>query len=510
MSLLLNSAILALPLAFALWIVLRFTPRRHLNAATRYFIWWITFAVTLALPLLFVHPHRATAAGAAASDIVAIRVVQIETARSAAGPIPFGLPVQVPAWLIRYLLIAWALWSAILVARLFFNFRAIDRAQSRGVAMVPPLPVPSPVRVILASVSTPLVTGPVHRFILIPSHLPAQLSACDLNRVIFHEAAHLARRDDLAKFIERFVIALAPWHIALRFIARQIDLEREIACDDRVVESTGDACGYADCLTRVVELCGGVRQSYAAAMAGRVSHLSQRVESLLQSAGSHAPSLRFFRAAPFAAAVLLLAMLTLRAPRLVAFAAPPQATAAPHTAAAEPPALPSPDPVPAPAPVAPPVPRPAPQLPPTSQTGARHLVIYLDLLSLSPDDFDRAIAASRKFIDTKLGDTDLVAIMAAASSLIVKQDFTADRGRLRTVLENLVYDAPSGGASPDYSLAALDTAVRMLGQLKVRKSLIYFSVAPLPDNRAAYQALINDLARADVAIYAIDARGIVR
>jgi len=204
MSLLLNSAILAVPLAAVLWIALRLTPRRLLNAATRYFIWWIAFAATLALPLLFVHPHHPPARGVAVSDIVAIRVVQNAAAKSAAGPIPFRLPVQIPASLVGYLLIAWALWSAVLLARLLFTVRAIHRARSRGVPAPPPLSGPSLPRVILASVSTPLATGPVHRSILIPSHLPARLSARDLDRVILHEAAHLARRDDLAKLTSAY------------------------------------------------------------------------------------------------------------------------------------------------------------------------------------------------------------------------------------------------------------------------------------------------------------------
>ena len=64
-----------------------------------------------------------------------------------------------------------------------------------------------------------------------------------------HEAAHLARWDDYGLLAQRFIEALFPWHPVVRWITRQMDLEREVACDDFVVEATGQARQYASCLT---------------------------------------------------------------------------------------------------------------------------------------------------------------------------------------------------------------------------------------------------------------------
>jgi beta-lactamase regulating signal transducer with metallopeptidase domain len=48
-----NGAILSALLTIVVWVALRITPRRALNAATRYAIWWIVLLATLALPLSY-------------------------------------------------------------------------------------------------------------------------------------------------------------------------------------------------------------------------------------------------------------------------------------------------------------------------------------------------------------------------------------------------------------------------------------------------------------------------
>src|SRR5260370_20138390 len=106
-----------------------------------------------------------------------------------------------------------------------------------------------------------------------------------------HEAAHLARGDDVALVLQRLLQAVFALHPVVHWIARRIDLEREIACDDFVIEATGQPRPYAACLTRVVELIGGVRASLVGAAAtDERSHLATRVEMLLDKSrrtGTH-------------------------------------------------------------------------------------------------------------------------------------------------------------------------------------------------------------------------------
>src|SRR5260370_42364254 len=97
-----------------------------------------------------------------------------------------------------------------------------------------------------------------------------------------HEAAHLARGDDVALVLQRLLQAVFALHPVVHWIARRIDLEREIACDDFVVEATGQPRPYAACLTRVVELTGGGRTSPGPAAAERAPPAASRRGMLLE------------------------------------------------------------------------------------------------------------------------------------------------------------------------------------------------------------------------------------
>src|SRR6185437_16264838 len=64
----------------------------------------------------------------------------------------------------------------------------------------------------------------------------------------------------------------------------------------------------------------------------------------------------------------------------------------------------------------------------------------------------------------------------------------------------------------DRQLAALQTAVKMLGTLNEKKSLIYFASGLRlngTNNQAQLQATTNAAVRANVSFYPIDARGLV-
>ncbi len=133
-----------------------------------------------------------------------------------------------------------------------------------------------------SEIATPMAAGLGSPSILIPAQLFSELDADELDQIGLHETAHLARRDDYALIAQRAIEALFALHPVVRWIARRIDLEREIACDDFVIAATGRARPYAACLTRVVELAGGVRGSLiAAAATEEPSHLARRVEMLL-------------------------------------------------------------------------------------------------------------------------------------------------------------------------------------------------------------------------------------
>jgi hypothetical protein len=93
---------------------------------------------------------------------------------------------------------------------------------------------------------------------MVSSRLIAALAPEELDQIVMHEHAHLARYDDWLRFIQSAVTALCGLHPAVHFISARIDLEREAACDDRVVSQTGAADRYASCLANAADL--GCRQ----------------------------------------------------------------------------------------------------------------------------------------------------------------------------------------------------------------------------------------------------------
>jgi beta-lactamase regulating signal transducer with metallopeptidase domain len=352
-----DGAILSVPIAAAVWLLLRLTPRRFLNATTRYAAWWA--ALLLVMYLLIPREHKVvrtppSAAGAQPS------VVELAQSTRIVVPIKAS-PIS---W-IRWILTAWLVLSLLLLLRLAASYRWMRGRRTRAVEA--PLELrdraqdwlalrPGARLAVSEEILRPMAIGPWRPTILIPSRLLDGLDAEDLDQVILHEAAHLARRDDFWLLIQRVVEALLPLHPVVRWITRQIDLEREIACDDLVVETLRNPRSYARCLTRVVELSGNVRGSLAAATAvGDLSHLARRINMLLDKTGSTGTRLIKARLGAFVAMLILFGWMGERTPGLVSFAVAQVAQAA---QAATPPVAPSSVPQPpAPAPAAAPKPQ---------------------------------------------------------------------------------------------------------------------------------------------------------
>jgi VWFA-related protein len=177
-------------------------------------------------------------------------------------------------------------------------------------------------------------------------------------------------------------------------------------------------------------------------------------------------------------------------------------------------------------------------IPPAGDTRYRDrrlLVLYFDLTAMPPADQMRAYGAAQRFIDTQMQPSDVLAIMTFAGGAVrVKQDFTADRGALKEVIQTLIFgDDKDGDGIPDNTdigtafgqddaefsilntdrqLSALQTAATMLRALPEQKSLIYFASGLRlngVDNQAQLRATTNAAIRANVALSPIDARGLV-
>src|SRR3984957_3045523 len=169
----------------------------------------------------------------------------------------------------------------------------------------------------------------------------------------------------------------------------------------------------------------------------------------------------------------------------------------------------------------------------------RLLVFFLDFSSMGIPEQLRAQDASLEYLDKHITKDDMVAIMLYTSQIYVKTDFTADR----EVLTQIIKDLPIGEMSEmagladtgdannedtgaafvadetefnifntDQKLAAIEQAARMLSALPEKKALIYFASGVSKtgiDNQAQLEATINSAMKSNLAIYPIDARGLM-
>ena len=182
---------------------------------------------------------------------------------------------------------------------------------------------------------------------------------------------------------------------------------------------------------------------------------------------------------------------------------------------------------------------PAPAVPEKLDLRDRRLVVlFFDLSSMQPDDIDRAVEAAQKFVNQQMTPSDLIGIISLGSSLVVNQDFTADRAQLDKVLAALspttgagfeagttgdTEDTPDTGQdftaddteynvfNTDRRLEALQAVAESLSRIEQKKSIVYFSSGldgTGAENQAQLRNAVNRAIQGNVAIYPMDMRGL--
>lgn len=342
----LNSLWQAVALAAAAWVAMRSMPR--MNAATRHVLWWAVLSVILVLPMSPV----ILAKWQALSEPVAGQAAAIPPAALAVEPITLGTeanrtsvtPQPTPAGSAAPLELragAWptlvvAVWSAVLLlqlGRIAWSYGYLRRVKRRAHRASPELGrnfdawmmscgVHRPARLLVSSeIVSPMAVGFRHPAVILPAPLLQQFQEPELDHVLLHELAHIARQDDWWNLCARLAGALLALHPVAAWVLRHIEREREIACDDWVVSMTGDARPYAASLARLFELCFARRRMLlASGMAGRASHLGERIEMLLHRSREFTPKASMARVALSTAVLLAFAIAGAQAPRWVAFA----------------------------------------------------------------------------------------------------------------------------------------------------------------------------------------------
>ncbi len=310
---LLNSVWQAVILFLILWFVLRVV--RVGNATTRYTVWCLALAYVLALPLVnllnptsepppssyeanrpTLKPTAAIALAEPGSVAVTrprtkpaevdrpdgplvewmapmiVRDLEVAATGSVVEASALSFPIRLSPgqWPLFLLAVWWAVASALLF-RVFWSYRhlsflkrtskPVDERYDQRLQHWKELSGSRRAVSLRCSneVTGPMAVGLASPVILLPRPLLKKLSVEEVDQVGLHEMAHLSRRDDWTKLSQKILEAVFFFNPAVHWMGRQLDLEREMACDDWVIARTGNPKIYAACLTRLIELTGRLK-----------------------------------------------------------------------------------------------------------------------------------------------------------------------------------------------------------------------------------------------------------
>ncbi|MHC5034088.1 MAG: M56 family metallopeptidase, partial [Planctomycetota bacterium] len=136
-------------------------------------------------------------------------------------------------------------------------------------------------------VGVPMMWGLFRPVVLLPAQTPHWFE--ERRRVvIIHELAHLERRDCWTQAIAQLACAVHWFNPLVWLAARRMRVERERACDDRVLNAGLRASDYASHLLEIARSMRDVRCSGLAAVAmARPSQLEGRLLAILDAKRSH-------------------------------------------------------------------------------------------------------------------------------------------------------------------------------------------------------------------------------
>jgi len=320
---LVNTAVIAV-LSVAIAILL--ARLKGWSAATRYCLWWLMLLLAAGAPVLSaLLPEKP----AQATETVVFTAPTVQHVLSSVRAVQMPAPqahLAVPA----IVLLCWLLASGVQLFRILLGFAYGMRLKSTAekadvdltalfARLVAEMPVTRRVTLRVSSkISSPAAVGYLHPSVLLPADFAARLTSVELEQILLHELAHVARYDDWSIAAQRLIEAVGVWHPLVRYLGYRLSRDREMICDDYVA-AVHKPENYAACLAKVAAI-----QPFAPACAllvplfERQSELLTRVEILLDKTRAHVPRVSVRRLALTAMGILVLGAAGLRGPKLMA------------------------------------------------------------------------------------------------------------------------------------------------------------------------------------------------
>lgn len=273
-------------------------------------------AIVLGIVLKFIRPQAANKRYAASLLALAVCVASsIATFIYYAGASPQELPriVSIMPWGVvvaaapetsslasafnqhlNQVVALWFVGSVLFLLRYAFNvyqcfrhknhlsYRAPDLWQKKVSTLAKQLKINQQVVLKLSHcLSTPCVIGHLKPVILLPIGLLTRLPDDQIEAILLHEMAHIRRHDFLIGLIQQFCKSLYFFNLPFLWICKQLDVERENACDDAAVACCGDPVLYARSLQQFSEL--SLQGEIAMALNNQPKYLLARVKRIFNS-----------------------------------------------------------------------------------------------------------------------------------------------------------------------------------------------------------------------------------
>jgi beta-lactamase regulating signal transducer with metallopeptidase domain len=137
--------------------------------------------------------------------------------------------------------------------RMRANARLVSPAELDCVDCQPELLIAGVSLGLSAEIHSPVLLGVRRPMILLPADIVDWTSADERRAMIRHELAHVERRDHWINLLPTLLNVVFFFHPLVRYACRQLGLERELACDDRVISLGVVAETYAESILKVAE-----------------------------------------------------------------------------------------------------------------------------------------------------------------------------------------------------------------------------------------------------------------
>jgi TonB family protein len=268
---------------------------RRRSAAVRHAIWILAMASVILLPIaVFIVPQLDWSVLPVTSTSVTFISIQNAVSQTAQELLPAA--GYSPKTVRLHPEFVWVLGITFLLLRLVLATTAVKRMTKTAVVIADDnwrkhlselseaFLIRRPVRLLLTDNQIcPMTWGVRSHTILLPSS--ARLWSDERCRfVLAHELAHVKRNDGLLQLFVQIVCSVYWFNPLVWYAAHRIRIERERACDDRVLSLGAEAVDYADHLVQVVR---GLRArrvlSFASVSMAQPSQLETRLISILDS-----------------------------------------------------------------------------------------------------------------------------------------------------------------------------------------------------------------------------------